>query len=111
MENHASAVRNGTRVDKYFSEEVKLGAMVGPLNDSPFIKTHYSPLLTRSTQDSGTRLIVDLPLPINASVNSCVPMKYFDFLRFQLKYPSIDNLVEKVNILGPSTLLYKIDHQ
>ena len=69
-------------IDKYFSDEVKLGAMVGPLDDSPFSKTHYSSLMTRSKPDCGTRVIVDLSWPINASVNSCVPIEYFDFLNF-----------------------------
>ena len=31
VKSHTSAVYNGTRVDKYFSEEVKLDAIVGPL--------------------------------------------------------------------------------
>ena len=111
IKNHESALRSVAGVDKYFMEEVSLGAMVGPLDTSPFVKTHYSPLMTRSKPDGGTRVIVDLSWPDNASVNSCVPLEYFDFLKFQLKYPTIDNLVEKIKTLGPSTLLYKIDLQ
>ena len=110
VKNHASALRNEAGVDKYFME-VTLGAMAGPLDSSPFEKTHYSPLMNRSKPDGGTRVIVDLSWPINASVNSCVPLNYIDFLNFQLKYPNIDNLVQKIRILGPSTVLFKIDLQ
>ena len=111
VKNHESALRNISGVDKYFAEEVALGAMVGPLDKSPFIKTHYSPLMARSKPDGGTRVIVDLSWPTNASVNSCVPSDHFDFIKFQLKYPTIDNLVHKIRILGPSALLYKVDLQ
>ena len=93
VRNHESALRSIAGDDKYFAEEVALGAMVGPLDKSPFIKTHYSHLMARSKPDGGTRVIVDLSWPINASVNSYVPLDHFDFIKFQLKYPTIDNLV------------------
>ena len=38
VKNHASALQNKAGVDKYFIEEVTLGAMVGPLDSSPFEK-------------------------------------------------------------------------
>ena len=38
VKNHASALRNAAGVDKYFVEEVTLGAMIGPLDNSPFKK-------------------------------------------------------------------------
>ena len=41
--------------------------------------------MTRSKPDSGTRVIVDLSWPINASVNSCVPLNYFDFFKISVK--------------------------
>ena len=34
---------------------------------------------------------------------------YFDNVEFKLKYPTVDLLVEKINEIGPSALLYKID--
>ena len=78
VENHASANRNKAQVDKYFAE-VELGDMVGPLDESPFAVTHYSPLMTRKEADGITRVIVDLSWPVSASVYSCIPLEYFDF--------------------------------
>ena len=46
--NHASALRNPEAVDKYFADKILYKAIVGPLTESPFEETHYSPLLTRA---------------------------------------------------------------
>ena len=110
VDNHPSAYQYTQGVDKYFKEEVKFNAMVGPMKETPFA-IHYSPLMARSKPDGGTRVIVDLSWPIGASVNNAVPDDYFDFFKFQLKYPTVDNIVHKIRQLGPDTLLYKIDLQ
>ena len=95
ISNHASALCNPEGVDKYFIDEVKHNAMVGPLYTPPFAKMHYSPIMARSKPDGGTRVIVDLSWPHANSINSCVPANIFDFMTFQLKYPTIDHVVEK----------------
>ena len=61
--------------------------------------------------DGGTRVIVDLSWPLECSVNSCVPLNNFDGMDIQLKYPTVDNLVEKIRKYGPGTLLFKVDLQ
>ena len=109
INNHSSECLNPEGVDKYFATEIKHKAMVGPLKISPFIRTHYSPLITRGNPGGGTRVIVDLSWPINSSVNSAIPDNRLDILFAKLKYPSIDNLVERISLLGPSALIYKVD--
>ena len=109
--NHASALRNPGAVDQYFADEISHKAMVGPLTKSPFKDTHYSPLLTRAKSDGGTRVIVDLSSPLGAGVNQFVPSDIFDFMEFQLKYPTIDHIVQKINDIGPDALLYKVNLQ
>ena len=111
INNHSSACRSPEGVDKYFATEITHKAMVGPLHASPFECTHYSPLMTRNKPDRGVRVIVDLSWPINNSVNSAIPDDRLDILCAKLKYPTIDNLVEKISILGPSAQLYKVDLQ
>ena len=72
--NHASALKNPEAVDKYFADEISHKAIVGPLPESPFKVTHYSPLLTRAKSDGGTRVIVDLSWPLaltNLSLMTC----------------------------------------
>ena len=109
--NHASALKNPEAVDKYFADEISYKAIVGPLPESPFKVTHYSPLLTRAKSDGGTRVIVDLSWPLGAGVNQFVPDDVFDFMEFQLKYPTIDHIVHKISEVGPDALLYKVDLQ
>ena len=55
------------------------------------------------------RVIVDLSWPLGTSVNSCIPDNQFDSMNFNLKYPTIDMVIEKIKQLGPEALLYKID--
>ena len=98
-------------MDKYFATEIVYDAMVGPLSSSPFKRTHYSPLMTRKKPDGGIRVIVDLSWPVNRSVNSAIPDNRLDILFAKLKYPTIDNLVERISQIGTSALLYKVDLQ
>ena len=67
--------------------------------------------MARPKSDGGTRVIVDLSWPLECSVNSCVPLNNFDGMEIQLKYPTVDSLVEKFKIYGPDTLLFKVDLQ
>ena len=97
--NHPSAFKYSQGVDQYFKEEVGFKAMVGPMYEPPFT-VHYSTLMARSKPDGGTRVIVDLSWPLGSSVNNAVPDNYFDFFKFQLKYPTIDNIVHKIRQLG-----------
>ena len=65
--------------------------------------------MTRAKSNGGTRVIVNLSWPIGASVNDNVPDNVFDFMSFDFKYPTIDNIVQKKSQIGPSALLYKMD--
>ena len=107
--NHSSAVKNPMAVEKYFNTEVSKKAMFGPYYLKPFEKMHFSPLMARPKPDGGTRIIVDLSWPVGASVNSCVPSNVYDDVPFILKYPTIDQVVERIKLVGPSALLYKVD--
>ena len=109
--NHSSAIQRCEGVDKYFEDELGYGAIVGPFENKPFDKLHISPQMTWSKPDGGTRVIVDLSWPRHCSVNSCVTVNYFDFMEFQLKYPTIDNLVSKIKHMGPNSLMFKVDLQ
>ena len=67
--------------------------------------------MARPKSDGGTRVIVDLSWQSECSVNSCVPLNNFDCIEIQLKYPTVDSLVEKIKMYGPDTLLFKVDLQ
>ena len=109
LENHKSALEFPLDIQKYIDEELQFGAMVGPFPQYP-IPTHVSPLMTRSKQNSTKRrTILDLSWPPNLSVNHGVSKHIYLNIYFQLQYPSIDNITNALNSLGPGAMLYKVD--
>ena len=80
------------------------------MSKTPFA-IHYSPLMARSKPGGVTRVTVDLSWPLGSSVNNAVPDNYFYLFKFQLKYPTIDDIIHKIRQVGSSSLLYKIDLQ
>ena len=83
--------------------------MLGPFTNKP-IDLHVSPFMTRQKPDSNVRrTIVDLSLPDSGSVNDGVLRDEYLGLKFMLHYPSVDDIVTKLNELGPGSLMFKID--
>ena len=106
--NHPSATQFPHDVDIYFEKELKHKAIVGPRPAFPF-PVHYSPLLSRPKPDDTRRIIVNLSFPYGDSVNDRISNAIYDGANFQLKYPSVNNIVEAIHELGPDVLLSKID--
>ena len=81
--------------------------MIGPFDDLP-IKAHISPSMTREKQDSDTRrTIMDISWPSGCSVNGGVQGGTYFGTTFDLHYPSVDDLVNRLNTLGPSAKIFK----
>jgi hypothetical protein len=74
VSNHGSALQFPTEVENYLSEEIKLGSILGPFEDSPFPDLHCSPLTTAPKDGNKRRIIVDLSYPSaqGHAVNSTV---------------------------------------
>ena len=109
VDNHPSASQFPEAVNDYLQTEIAYNAIVGPFDASPFEKLHVSPMMTRPKPDGSRRIIVDMSWPQGDSVNSHIPDKVFDDMTFQLKYPTVDNIVTQISVIGPTALLYKID--
>ena len=108
-ENHASAVQNPFHVEKYLTEELQYGAMLGPFDNKP-ISSHISPLMVRDKQDSDNkRTIMDLSWPKGQSVNDGVCKDIYLGTSYILKYPSVDSITASLRSLGPAAMIYKID--
>ena len=108
-ENHASAKNFASDVNTYISEELKHGAMLGPFVSKP-IDLHISPFMTRDKPESKVRrTIVDLSWPESYSVNDGVLKDEYLGSKFLLHYPSVDDIVHKLNELGPGSLMFKVD--
>ena len=107
--NHTSALTYPDHVSKYIREEIQYGAIWGPFKDLPF-HCHVSPFLTREKPNSSNRrVILDLSFPPGHSVNDGVDKDKYLGSYFELKYPSVDDIVHSLRQLGPNALLYKID--
>ena len=71
---------------------------------------HFSPFLTREKPGAEhRRVIADLSLPCNLSVNSGINPQEYLGTPFLLTLPTIDTITEKVKKHGRGSLLYKID--
>ena len=59
--NHSSATQHMSHVNDYLYTEIQAGAMLGPMDASPFTWQHLSPLMTRpKSGGNARRVIVDL---------------------------------------------------
>ena len=82
---------------------------MGPFQEFPF-QCHISPFLTRDKPNSNNkRVILDLSFPQSKSVNDGVSKDLYLNTFFELNYPSVDTVVNRLKVLGSEALLYKID--
>ena len=106
--NHHSALQYPHAIEKYISKEQGFGTILGPVNHIPSPHYHCSPLLTRPKDTNDRRVILNLSHPRGQSLNDTVDKLHFDTRPFTLKFPSVDNIVER--ILGmEDPLIFKID--
>ena len=85
------------------------GAILGPFATPPF-PLHTSPFLTKDKSSSNKkRVIVDLSWPKERSVNAAVPSDTYCGLEFVLKFPTIDNITQRVLACGANCYIGKID--
>ena len=108
-ENHTYAQNFIGDMRTYIADELKHGAMLGQFQSKP-IDIHVSPFMTREKPDSSVRhTIVDLSWPEFYSVNADVARDEYLGSKFCLHYPSVDDIVNKLNELGLGTLMFKVD--
>ena len=107
--NHSSALKFPDHVQKYIETEKKYGVILGPFDEFPF-QCHVSPFLTRHKPYSNNRrVILDLSFSQGKSVNDGVQKDIYLNTYFELNYPSVDAVVNRLKLLGTEALLYKID--
>jgi len=110
--NHPSAMQYGDHITKFLQKEINHGAIYGPFSKPPIEGLHVSPLLTRNKSNSqDRRVIVDLSWPHGQSVNDFVAMDKYVDTYFTLKYPTVDDIIDRVVKLGKNCQLYKVDLQ
>ena len=108
-DNHSSALKFPDHVQNYIETEKKYGAILGPFQEFPF-PCHISPFLTRDKPNSDNkRVILDLSFPQGKSVNDGVSKDIYLNTFFELNYPSVDTVENRLKMLGSEALLYKVD--
>ena len=112
--NHRGATDFPEHIERFLKREVEAASVMGPFKSSPFdIPTTVSPLNTVPKRDSADRrVIVDLSFPKCKpleSVNGGISRDCYLGDPIQLRYPSVDNLVNLVRCKGPGCCLFKCD--
>ena len=102
--NLQSAFSQPSVLDDALVTECSLNCVLGPFDSPPLPNFRCSGLGLVPKQDGGWRTIYHLSAPPGKSIN--------DFINpdtYTLTYCSVDNAFAIVNLLGPGTLLSKID--
>jgi hypothetical protein len=102
VSNHGSALQFLIEVDNYLMEEISLGSILGPFEDSRFPDLHCSPLMTPPKDGNKRRIIVDLSFSSaqGHEVNSTVSKTSYVGTQFGLKLPTVDSICQVLNHLG-----------
>ena len=106
VRNHPSSSANRIVISDYISQEVATGRMVGPLVSPLQQSVHCSPigLVPKGRNTGKWRMIVDLSHPSGRSVNDGIAPAFCS-----PSYPSVADAVQFIRMLGPGTLLLKVD--
>lgn len=101
-----SALLHEEVVDKYLTEEMQEGRVVGPFHASEVrgVQINRFGVIPKGHQTNKWRLIVDLSHPTGSSVNDGIHRQLAT-----MEYITIDDAIQQVMALGPGTLLAKID--
>ena len=105
-QNLSCAHQHPETVEKYLTEEIAMGRVAGPFNQSLVPHAHMScfRVIPKNHQPDKWRLIVDLSHPSSGSINSRIPKSLCS-----LKYIIVDSAINHINQMGQGTLLAKID--
>ena len=100
--NHKSALNFLDEMNKYITEELDHGSVLGSFECNSFSNPAIiSPLSTCEKRGSDERrVIMDLRFPPGNSVNERIPKDRYNGEGFSLTFPSIDALVYMVKIKG-----------
>ena len=110
--NHKGAREFPKAIDKYLSQELQEGAILGPFKTNPFPGSNLtlSPLNSVPKSDiSKRRVILDLSFPPGQGINDGISKEEFLGIPYKLSLPGVDDLCEIICKLGPGCLLWKRD--
>ena len=106
--NHYSALQYPEAIVKYIAKEQSFGIILGPSTQINSLHYHCSLLLTRPKYTNDRRVVLNLSYPKGQSLNDHVDKLNFDGRSFTLKFPSVDDIVERI-LHTDDPLIFKID--
>ena len=105
LDNHRSAHTYHDQLLAKVQREITLGRVAGPFDKIPFTSCRINPLGCIEKKEKGTyRMILDLSLPDNVSVNSFIPDSSSN-----VQYESFDTVVAHILKNGVGSLVAKAD--
>lgn len=109
--NHKSAEQHPQHVQAFIVKELALGGLLGPFSAPPFQPwTNQAPLMTRPKKASqARRIILDLSYPPGEGVNAGITRNVLDGKSCVYTLPTIEDLVTRIQILGPRSYIWKAD--
>lgn len=109
--NHASDPDSQFHIDKYISEELLHGSLIGPFSSPPFTPwSQVSPIMTRPKKDTtAKRIVVDLSFPPGKGVNAGIQRFHYQGSPISLSLPTITNLSELLVSHGSGSYMWTID--
>ena len=108
VKNHTGALEYPEAVDAYIARELQYGALLGPFAVNPLdVPLAISPLNTVPKSDGvSRRIIVDCK---SSRVNLGIDKDTYLGEPFKLELPSVDRIVDCINVYGRGCLLFKRD--
>lgn len=109
--NHLGATQFPLHILGYLEKEMKEGAILGPFKSKPFShKLVISPINSVPKKGSEERrIVIDLSWPKGFSVNDGIAKNEYLGEEVNLKFPTVDALIQLIKIKGRNSLMFKKD--
>ena len=112
--NHKGATEFPQAINKYLHKEISKSRMMGPFTNPPFQgltdRIGISPLNSVPKRESDQRrIIIDFSWPKQGSVNEAIDKNTYMGIDVNLKYPTVDDLAERIFTLGTGCAIFKRD--
>ena len=106
--NHGSSYSFFSHVDKFVSEEIKLGGLAGPFEKVPWWDAILSPLMTAPKKPSSRRTVYDASFG-DFSLNNSTPGEFYLGQPCVYTFPKLDDFRRLVLRCGRGSFMFKRD--
>ena len=108
LKNHSSAYSYYSYIDKFIVNELENVGLTGPFDSAPLDSLMLSPLMTALKKPNSRSAVFDASFGLY-SLNKNTPEKTYHDCDYEFQFPKIDDLADRIAMLGPHCLLWKRD--